>query len=323
MKSAPSFWWSKRRSWQSWLLAPLAAIYRAGVARRLRQPATSVGVPVICVGNLTVGGNGKTPTVIALAERLSAAGRAVHVVSRGYGGTTLGPHRVDPARDIAAATGDEPLLIAQFVPVWVAKDRLAGCQAAAKAGAEVILLDDGFQDPKVAKTASIVVVDAGLGFGNGCLIPAGPLREPVRSGLARADLVLVIGEGSVDLATDTPVVRARLDPLDTGMDWTGHRVLAFAGIGRPEKFFATLRSLGADLVETVELADHEPISKTMIQRLSRRAAEIGAQLVTTEKDIARIDPDLRPLALPLPVRLATDDWGPIDALLQTTTSRAF
>jgi len=310
---APAFWWNKRVGWKSWILAPLTLIYHRGVSRRLKLPGERVNARVICVGNLTVGGNGKTPLVIALAERLIAQGKAVWVVSRGYGGRTLGPHRVDAGRDAADEVGDEPLLIAQFVPVIVAKDRLAGCQAAVAAGADVILLDDGFQDPSVVKDASVLVIDAGMGFGNGQLIPAGPLREPVETGLARADLVVVVGKGEVEVPGQ--VLRARLQPLDTGMDWQGVRVFPFAGIGRPEKFFATLQELGAEIVDAGSLGDHEPISKLLLQRLQRRADELDAQLVTTEKDMVRIAPEHRGDLLVLPVRLVPDDWGPLDALL--------
>ena len=315
----PGFW-SGQPGLAAAILAPLGALYGAATARRVARPGERLGVPVICIGNLLAGGTGKTPTVAALAERLAARGVAAHVVTRGHGGRLAGPARVDPARHDAAAVGDEPLLLSAFAPTWVARDRAAGARAAVAAGAGAVLLDDGHQNPALQKDLSVVVVDAEVGFGNGRVVPAGPLREPVAAGLARADLVLTLGpkaaQAAFALPRDAPPrLRGRLAPLGTGMDWTGLPVFAFAGIGRPAKFFDALRGLGADLRGTAALADHQPLTPALLRRLGARAARLSAQPVTTEKDAVRLPPDLRGQVLVLPVRLALEDWAPLDMAL--------
>jgi tetraacyldisaccharide 4'-kinase len=308
--------------WQAHLLAPLGALYAAGTARRLRRGVPyQVGVPVISVGNLNAGGTGKTPTVIAMVDLLAA--RQPHIVLRGYGGALTGPLRVDLAKHSATDVGDEALLLAAFAPTWVSQDRAAGAALARDAGAGVVLLDDAHQNPGAAKTLALVVVDAERGFGNGRVLPAGPLREPVATGLARADMVVAIGDAAAQArfdriwasAVDVPVARARLEMLDTGMDWTGQKVLAFAGIGRPEKFFRTLRDTGADILRAEALDDHQPLTDALMKRLEIEAQALGAQLVTTEKDAVRLPPAFRSRVLALPVRLRFQDMGGLDARL--------
>ncbi len=322
---APAFWANPptRPGLLAGLLAPLAWIWTRVARRRLaRGRAVRLGIPVICVGNLTAGGAGKTPTVIALVERLRDSGITSHVISRGHGGSLPGPVRVEERRHTAAEVGDEPLLLAAFAPTWVARDRAAAGRAAAAAGAVVVVMDDGLQNSALTKDLSIVVVDAGSGFGNGRVMPAGPLREPVAEGLARADLVLVIGTPEERArfraawpALPLPVVGAALAPLPTGMPWEGLRALAFAGIGRPEKFFATLRALGADLVAAHAFDDHQPYAPQALARLQAEASARHAQLVTTEKDAARLPASFRSKVLVLPVRLELADWAPLDAAL--------
>lgn len=332
----PDFWFTApdRPAPLARLLAPLGALYATATARRLRPDPRKASpwqapVPVICVGNLNAGGTGKTPTVIAIAQRLARQGIAAHVVSRGHGGTLTGPVRVDPQSHSAAQTGDEPLLIAAHAPIWVARDRAAGARAAAAAGAECIILDDGFQNPSVKKDLSLIVVDAGVGFGNGRCIPAGPLREPVETGLARADLLLSIGPAPDQQrfaedwgkAIPLPCLQGHLAPGADRPQLQGRRVIAFAGIGRPEKFFATLRQQGAEIVKTIPLADHQVLSAELIGKFEAEAREQAAELITTEKDAMRLPAAYRPRVLTLPVGLVLQDWKLFDEKISALRQR--
>lgn len=316
---APEFW--QRDGAAARLLAPLGAAYGlAGGLRRALAGSQDCGRPVVCVGNLVVGGAGKTPVARALAERLAAEGAAVHLLTRGYGGREAGPLRVDPARHDAARVGDEALLLAAQAPTWVARDRVAGAAAAVRAAAEVIVMDDGFQNPALAKDLSLLVVDGAYGFGNGRVMPAGPLREGVEAGLARADAVVLLGADTqgveATLGARLPLLQAALAPAPSAARrLAGRRVLAFAGIARPEKFFATLRDLGAELAGTQAFGDHHPYRAGEVEALIARARELDALPVTTEKDLQRLPAELATQVEVLPVAVAWREPARLDELL--------
>lgn len=318
---APSFWYAPAGKTAA-LLAPLATLWQAGAAwRAWRTTPLPARVPVLCVGNLVAGGSGKTPVVIDLVTRLRGRGVAAASLSRGHGGRLHGPVAVDPGRHGAGDVGDEPLLLAARNPAWIGRDRVAAAEAMAQAGLQAVVMDDGFQNPALRKDLSLIVVDGASGFGNGRVIPAGPLREPVAAGMARADALVVIGDGPGLAAARAccggqPVLTARLQPDPAvAAALTGRRVLGFAGIGRPEKFFATLRGIGAQVVEERPFPDHHVYDAATLQTLARRAEEKDAILVTTEKDAMRLPPDLRTGIPALPVTLDWDDPGAVECLL--------
>ncbi|MDI4236315.1 tetraacyldisaccharide 4'-kinase [Bradyrhizobium sp. Arg237L] len=291
----PAFWHGPA-SWKSHLLQPLATLYGAIAARRLQRKGIDAGIPVLCVGNYHTGGAGKTPTVLALAKLLRELGEVPVVLSRGYGGELRGPVQVDPFSHSAADVGDEPLMLAERLPVVVARDRADGVALVKSLGASVLVMDDGFQNPAVAKDASIIVIDSQRGLGNGKVFPAGPLRAPLAPQVARTDALVVVGDGTAAkmLATEIavrgkPVLAARLRPDDASLtSLQGRRVLAFSGIGDPARFFNTLRKSGIDVIRESAFPDHHVFSKAEIDSLVSEARGDGLTLVTTEKDLARL-----------------------------------
>ena len=315
---APDYW--RHDGPAARLLTPLAWGYRllSRVRRGLVRPQRT-DCPVICVGNLVAGGAGKTPVALAIGKRLMTRGRRVHYLSRGYGGTMAGPIQVDPGLHDARRVGDEPLLLAARAPTWVARHRPAGARAAVAAGAEVIVMDDGFQNPSLIKDLSLVVVDGEYGFGNGRTLPAGPLREPLAGGLARAHGVVVMGEGTAwrdGLAGfDKPILHGALQPAADSACLAGQTVLAFAGIARPAKFFATLEAMGCKLVAMHGFPDHHAYNADEIMTLVEAANAKGAVAVTTEKDHVRLPVEARPMVEALRVDVAWRDPSAIDGLL--------
>jgi len=329
-------WWyerGRRRASPSRLaLTPAAAVWSWATARRIAAARPyDPGVPVICVGGLTLGGTGKTPVVRELTDRLAARHVAAQVLSRGYGGRVKGPQRVDPERDGARDVGDEPLMLARGHPVWIAADRVAGARAAVAGGAEAIVMDDGHQNPSLEKALSLVVVDGETRdgewpFGDGDVFPAGPMREPLGAGLRRADAVVLMLPADLEapdqallaLLGGTPVLTARLEPLQAPPPGPQ---LGFAGVGKPWKVERALVAAGCDLADFVALADHATLSAATLDALADKAGRLGAGLVTTEKDWVRLPSDWRARVVAWPVRARFEDEAALDALLARALSR--
>jgi len=331
MMREPAFWW---RPGSGGLLSPLGGIYGAVAALRMRLQGQRIGVPVICLGNLTVGGAGKTPAALTACRLLLAAHERVFFLSRGYGGALSGPVRVDPAVHSAVSVGDEPLLLARLAPTIVARDRVAGARAARQGGASVVVMDDGFQNPALAKDLAILLVDGRRGIGNGRIIPAGPLRAPLTAQIARAQALMIVGppDGAQAVAAlaqhyDLPIFHARLEPdRRTIAALGGRKVLAFAGIADPEKFFATLAEAGIAIAERAGFPDHHRYSAAEARALIARADAANLVLITTEKDEARLagDPQLAALAArvsTLPVRLVIEEADAFGDLILAAVRR--
>ncbi|PRD41790.1 tetraacyldisaccharide 4'-kinase [Phyllobacterium phragmitis] len=291
---APPFWWEKP-DWRALVLSPLSALYGAAARRRLlRAVPPKVPVPVLCVGNFTVGGAGKTPTAIAFAKAALAKGLKPGIVSRGYGGGFSGVHLVDPVHDSARLTGDEPLLLARHAPVAVSPDRIAAARLLIGEGCDFLIMDDGFQSARLHIDYALIAVDTSRGVGNGRVIPAGPLRAPLIDQLRKADALLKIGTGSgadrvirQAARAAKPIYEARLAPSSAKLI-SGRRFLAFAGIGNPDKFFASLSEMGGVPALTRTFPDHHPYSQEEIGELMQTAAAADLGLVTTAKDHVRL-----------------------------------
>jgi tetraacyldisaccharide 4'-kinase len=312
---APRFW--QRDGLLPRLLSPLGALYAGATARRLARPGWRAPVPVLCCGNAGAGGAGKTTLALEIGARLAARGVAVAFITRGYGGRVPTPRRV-AAGDAAALVGDEALLLAAVGPCFVGADRAAAARLAVADGAQALVMDDGLQNPSLVKDFSFLVIDGASGFGNGRVIPAGPLREPAAAAASRCGAAVLIGAddhgAAAALPPELPVLRARLEAAGAeGL--AGQRVLAFAGIGRPGKFFATLEAAGVILAERVGFADHHPYAAVEVERIVARAARLGAVAVTTPKDAMRLPPALRARVRVVGVRLVWADPSAIERLL--------
>lgn len=319
MPRAPGFWF--RDGLGARLLSPLSAIGAAMTARRVARPGWKAPVPVICVGNVTVGGAGKTTLVLDLARRLGGSG--VHIILRGYGGSAVGTRLVS-ADDPASLVGDEALLLDEVAPTWIGADRAASAKAAVAAGAKVLLMDDGLQNPTLAKTFSFLTIDGRTGFGNGRVLPAGPLREPVEAAVKRCQAAVLIGDDATgalaQLPAEMPVYTAALVQDAAILGLAGRRVVAFAGIASPGKFFAPLAAAGADLVAARPFPDHHAFSGPELLALARAAEAEAAVLVTTPKDAVRLPPEFRAKVTVIGVGLRWENSWVIDQLLARIVS---
>ena len=318
--TAPRFWaHSQARFWPA-VLSPVAWGVAIAARHSMRRVGWHAPVPVLCCGNVSVGGTGKTTVVIDLVQRLLARGRHPHVLTRGYGGREANATLVDRSCHTTRQVGDEPLLLAEYCPVWVGADRAATARLAIQAGADCLIMDDGFQNPSLQKTFSLLVVDGAVGFGNGHVLPAGPLRENIRDALLRADALLVIGADRTAVAeyhTLLPVVRADLEQVGVPDHIATHPYVAFAGIGRPDKFFEGLRASGLVLARALPFPDHYAYKPRDIKRLQALASGLGAQLVTTPKDAMRLPLDFRRNVVVAGVRLVWPDPSVVEHLLDT------
>ncbi len=309
----PAFW--DRDGVLPTLLSPIARVVEQRTARRVAQPGWQAPVPVICCGNASVGGAGKTTVALAILRRLTGRSVRVHCLSRGYGGRVREATRVRLDAP-ASQVGDEPLLLAEVAPTWVGPDRAASARAAVAAGAEALVMDDGLQNPGLVSDCGLLVIDGGYGFGNGRVMPAGPLREPPAAAAARCKAAVLIGPDRTGalraLPRSLPVLRAKLvasERLD------GLRVFAFAGIARPAKFYRSLEDAGAEIAGLQDFPDHHAFRTAELMRVLSRAAALGAEPITTAKDMVRLPPSVGARVRVLGVRVEWEDAAALDAIL--------
>ncbi|HJO72377.1 MAG TPA: tetraacyldisaccharide 4'-kinase [Rhodospirillales bacterium] len=329
---APEFWERRKGGTLSAALSPLGWAYGlGGRARRAATRAWRPPVPVLCVGNAVAGGAGKTPLALDIGKRLRGRSVDAHFLTRGYGAAAAGPLRVDAARHTFADVGDEALLLAEVAPTWVARHRVAGARAAVTAGAGALVMDDGHQNPALAKDVSLLAVDGGYGFGNGCVMPAGPLREPLSDALRRTDAVALMGGDETDATgqiaqigrragTSLPILTAKARPGPEARALASKPVVAFAGIGRPGKFFETLGAAGAKVAAALPFPDHHPYGAGDVAHLENLAEAHGAALVTTAKDAVRLPEALRARVAVLTITLEWENEAAIEAILGTLVS---
>ncbi len=325
----PPEFWNHRRGRDAapvtqLVLTPISWLFRwAGAIKQATAAPFRPKAQVICVGNLTMGGAGKTPVTLAILAKLKARGLKVAALTRGYRGKESGPIFVSAQHD-AVAVGDEALLLAKAAPTIVAHNRAAGARLADSEGFDVIVMDDGFQNPSLAKDLSIVVVDGETGFGNRSICPAGPLREPIKRGLARASALLYMRKNEHALRNPAegaqfwrgPVLNAWLEPDPAAAAaFKGERIIAFAGVGRPKKVFDTFAAIGAQVIVDAPYPDHHHYTDGDIDWLRRLAKKHNARLATTEKDFMRLSAAQREGVSVLPVRAVFAVEPALDALL--------
>ncbi len=317
----PNFWWTQHKNLASLALLPISWTYQAGtsIKRRMSPLPQQISAPVICIGNVTIGGAGKTPIALDIAMRLKLMGKIPHFLTRGYGGSLSGPTKVEIGYHRPAQVGDEAILLTRVAPTWIGGDRSVTAHMALRAGANVLIMDDGFQNFSLAKNLSLLVFDGGVGRGNNLIFPAGPLREPFSNAVSRADGLILIGKDKTNLLScfpnSAPQLTANIRPKVDKTKIKGRRFLAFAGIGRPAKFFDTLENLGAILVETRCFPDHYSYCKSDIDSLKDAATTLKASLITTDKDVVRLKPEEKSDIEVLKISIDWNDETIIEKLL--------
>jgi tetraacyldisaccharide 4'-kinase len=320
---APNFWHTDGIIPK--LLEPAAHFFNLiSIINRTLISGINIGVPIICVGNIVSGGAGKTPIALSIGKILGQKYN-VGFLTRGHGGSIIGPVQVKTNHHAIDEVGDEALLLTKVAPTWVSKNRKEGALLAKAAGIEVIIMDDGFQNPSVHKDLSLIIIDGPYGFGNGRVIPAGPLREKISNGLIRADIIVVIGECSkstkLQFPSDLPVFYASITPDKSNTVFSNKNVVGFAGIGRPQKFLTTLKDMGLNVLDFISFPDHYRFSEIEIYNLHSKAIKLNARLVTTAKDLTRVPKNVTHLCKPITVSIDWEDEPRLKELLYATANQ--